>query len=69
MQTNLDPVQESIVRSQQFRGPLTHESEVRRIATELLNAMKTGALDAHDVRTIADCLETGVRRSTKLKAV
>ena len=69
MQTKLDPIQESIQRCQQFRGPLTHEADVRRIAGELLGALKSGALDAHDLRTIADCLETGVRRSTKLHAV
>jgi hypothetical protein len=65
----MDAIAESIMRSTQFRGPLRHEAEVRRIATELLTALQQGALDSHDLRTIADCLETGVRRTTKLKAV
>lgn len=69
MMTKLDPVQESIQRSIQFRGPLAHEAEVRKIATELLDAMKSGVLTAHDVRSIADCLETGVRKATPLKSV
>lgn len=65
----MDPIAESIMRSTQFRGPLQHEAEVRRIAGELLGALKSGALSAHDLRTIADCLETGVRKGTPLKAV
>lgn len=65
----MDAIGEAIMRSQQFRGPLSHEPDVRRIATELLQAYHQGALDAHDLRTIADCLETGVRKGTRLKAV
>lgn len=65
----MDAISESVMRSTQFRGPLAHEAEVRRIAGELLAAHQQGLLDAHDLRTIADCLETGVRRRTALKAV
>lgn len=69
MMTKLDPVQESIQRCVQFRGPLAHETEVRNIATEILAALKAGNLTTHDVRTIADALETGVRKAQPLKAV
>jgi hypothetical protein len=69
MSTKLDAVTESVQRCTQFRGPLSHEADVRRIAAELLGALKTGALDANDLRCIADCLETGVRKGTKLTAV
>jgi hypothetical protein len=69
MNTNLDAVTESIHRSVQFRGPLHHEADVRRIATELLTAMKSGALSTHDIRTIADCLETGVRKTSRMTVV
>ncbi|HEV8359879.1 MAG TPA: hypothetical protein VGR28_05410 [Candidatus Thermoplasmatota archaeon] len=65
----MDPIGEAIMRSQQFRGPLSHETEVRQIAGDLLTAYKQGVLDAHDLRTIADCIETGVRKGTRLKAV
>lgn len=69
MMTNLDPVSESVHRSQQFRGPLQHEQEVRRIAGDILAAHQAGQLSTHDVRTIADCLETAMRKKTQLKSV
>ena len=65
----LDPIGEAIMRSTQFRGPLTHEAEVRRIAGELLGALKTGALDQNDLRALADCIETGVRRTRPMRVV
>lgn len=65
----MDAIAEAIMRSTQFRGPLHHEEEVRKIATELLGALKTGTLTNHDLRTIADCIETGCRKGTPLKAV
>jgi hypothetical protein len=65
----MDAIGEAIMRSQQFRGPLSHEPDVRRIAGELLTAFHQGALDAHDIRTIADCLETGARKGTRTKSV
>lgn len=69
MMTNLDPVQEAVQRATQFRGPVPHEQEVRRIAGELLAALKAGQLTPHDLRTLADCLETAARRAQPLRAV
>lgn len=69
MMTNLDPVQEAVQRQSQFRGPVPHEEEVRRIAGELLAAFKSGQLTSHDLRTLADCLETAVRKAQPLRAV
>ena len=65
----MDAIGEAIMRSTQFRGPLDHEAEVRRIAGELLAAWRQGLLTAHDLRTIADCLETGVRRRSAVQVV
>lgn len=69
MSTKLDPVEESVQRCTQFRGPLDHEPQVRQVAGELLAAFRAGQLTAHDLRTVADCLETGVRRAARLQAV
>lgn len=69
MNTKLDPIQESILRCTQFRGPVPHEAEVRRMAGEIQAALKTGALTLHDVRTLADCLETIARKQAPMRAV
>jgi len=63
----MDAIAESLMRSTQFRGPVPNEPEVRRLAGELLQAMQQGVLTANDLRALADCLETGVRKGGRVR--
>lgn len=69
MMTNLSPVEESIRRCTQFRGPVPHEADVRRIATDLVRAFEAGQLAVNDLKAIADCLETACRKGSKMVVV